>query len=493
MEKFSHKITRYSKLKVVLVIITLSVVPLLVLLNAGINTTAVNFGYNTDLQYSNYRFTGENGYDETGRSVSLTPDINGDGIGDILIGSEPYDAPGKPDIGKTYVVLGSTESLEPYSNLANAQISFLGENMYDRAGTIVPAGDVNGDGLGDILIGAPYNDYGGGQPFISNDGAGKVYLVLGKSTGFEQDMPLSSADASFIGEDAYDNVGYDICSAGDFNGDGLDDILIGTQFKDQGKVNSGKVYLILGRTSSWKTNLNLAASDLSFNGEFDDDRLHEVSSAGDVNGDGLDDILLGAPRNDDGGSDSGKTYLILGSKSADGLGINMSVETAASVTFTGERTSDYLSKVAGIGDVNKDGFDDFLLGAPQNNDGGLNAGKVYLFYGSEDPWPSEIDLSTADASFVGENADDYSANIAGAGDINGDGYYDFIISSKLNDKGGVNSGQVYLFLGNGGGWEKGTDLQNADASFVSNQDNGNACRFTGWSLRAGRYQRRRFR
>ncbi|UCH89143.1 MAG: FG-GAP repeat protein, partial [Thermoplasmata archaeon] len=480
MRIFSKPSEIFQKLNVTSIVLILLLGFFFGLINTENATTAINHGFNTDLTKSDIKFKGEYTFNEAGESLSFTQDINGDGIDDILIGSENFHSPFNTSSGKCYVFFGSRSPWADKYDLSDAPASFVGEKSYDRAGTITSAGDVNGDGLGDILIGAPYNDDGGGDPAITNDGAGKVYLIFGKKNVLEPDISLSNADVSFIGENAYDNIGYDISTAGDVNGDGFDDILIGTQYNDQSGQNAGKIYLILGRGIWWKNQIDLANADHSFVGENEDDRLHVVSNAGDVNKDGFDDIIFGAPRHDDGGSDTGKVYLIFGSLL--GWAKNISVENAYDVCFNGENIGDHLSSVASAGDVNKDGYDDFLIGAPQNDMGGANAGKVYLIFGKKDPGQSKFNLGNANASFIGENADDYCVNIAGAGDVNGDGYDDFVIASQWNDKGNTNSGQTYLFLGKGGGWKENTNLQNADASFVSSQNHG----YSGSMV--GRYQ-----
>ncbi|MCP3686541.1 MAG: hypothetical protein GY861_28210, partial [bacterium] len=124
---------------------------------------------------------------------------------------------------------------------------------------------------------------------------------------------LSSADASFWGEDAGDESGISVSSAGDVNGDGYDDLLIGAYNDEDGGSMAGQTYLILGKATGWAMDTDLSSADASFWGE-DAEGLsgYSVSSAGDVNGDGYDDLLIGAPSDDDGGSNAGQTYLILG-------------------------------------------------------------------------------------------------------------------------------------------------------------------------------------
>ena len=391
MNAFPQLPNSIKKMQTLTITIILVIGSLFIFIDFNSNISALKFEQNTDLSKSNIIFQGEGSYDEAARSVSMSPDINGDGVDDILIGAELYNKDSDTNIGKTYVLFGHSTSWAYHQYLFNAPVSFVGENPWDNAGIITPAGDVNGDGLTDILIGAPYNDDGGGFSTHWTDGAGQVYLIFGKSTGLGPNLPLSKADASYLGEEAYDNVGYHISTAGDFNGDGFDDFLISTPNMDEKGTDAGKVYMVFGKESDWAMNFNLSDAECSFTGKTQSDKLHVVSNAGDINMDGYDDILLGSPGNDDGGAEAGKVYLIYGYPG--GWKADASIETAANASFVGEKAGDQLSKVSAVGDVNGDGFDDFMIGAPFNNEGGTNAGKSYLIYGKSETFTKNADIS----------------------------------------------------------------------------------------------------
>ena len=249
-------------------------------------------------------------------------------------------------------------------SLAGADYQFVGESPQDEAGRAASgAGDVDGDGLDDLLIGAPGSDEGGSW-------AGKVYLILGDSLDLPGTFGLAQADYHFIGEAGNSRAGRRVSSAGDVDGDGLDDLLIGSLGND----DLGKAYLFLGGSLGGSTTESL---DHSFVGENSGDYAGSaVSSAGDVDSDGLDDLLIAASDYGEVESGFGKTYLILGNGLEQPSPLELSL---AHYGFTGEHHNDFAGRsVSSAGDVNGDGRADLLIGAPGNADVGSWAGKTYL-------------------------------------------------------------------------------------------------------------------
>jgi hypothetical protein len=420
--------------------------------------SVLGFGKDFRLENAHATFRGEDASDFSGYSVAGAGDVNGDGYDDILIGAYGDDDGGN-GAGQTYLLLGKASGWATDTDLSAASASFWGEDASDYSGrSVAGAGDVNGDGYDDILIGA-YGDDDGGS------GAGQTYLILGKASGWAMDTDLSIASASFWGEDANDYSGYSVAGAGDVNGDGYDDFLVGAYGDDDGGSDAGQTYLILGKASGWAMDTDLSTASASFWGEDAADYAgRSVAGAGDVNGDGYDDFLVGAYGDDDGGSLAGQTYLILGKASGWAMDTDLS---AASASFWGEDAYDTAGySVAGAGDVNEDGYDDYLVGAYGDDDGGSNAGQTYLILGKASGWAMDTDLSAASASFWGEDAGDVTGcSVAGAGDVNGDGYDDFLVGAYGDDDGGSSAGQTYLILGKASGWAMDTDLSAASASF----------------------------
>ncbi len=319
-----------------------------------------------NLADADIRFVASDDSDIGGRSVSGAGDVNGDGIDDLLIGTQSNNSGSYDYAGQAYLILdaGFTEGAE--IDLADADTRLVGSAEDDHAGhSVSGAGDVDGDGLADLLIGAHENDDAGMD-------AGKASLVLGGGLGDVLD--LGDADYTFIGEDAYDSAGRSVSGAGDVDGDGRSDVLVGAPFSDQGGYHAGKVYVILGGSLSTST-FALADADHGLAGDEPEDYAgYSVADGGDVDGDGRADILIGAPSYAGAGSAYCKAYMV---RSSD---LGPAVELAdVDYGFVGEERDDEAgTSLSGAGDVDGDGRSDLLIGAPSNDDRGDDAGKVHL-------------------------------------------------------------------------------------------------------------------
>ncbi|MCA0432740.1 MAG: hypothetical protein LCH46_05700 [Proteobacteria bacterium] len=327
--------------------------------------------------------------DQSGWSVSGAGDINGDGFDDLIIGA-PFAGPGGPTRGLAHVVFGKQGDFTSPFNLSTLDggdgFRIDGAGNEDRSGwSVSAAGDVNGDGFDDLIIGAKGADANGSS-------SGASYVVFGKASGFAATLSLSTLNGTngfrIVGAAAYDNSGYSVSRAGDVNGDGFDDLIIGAIGADANGSNSGASYVVFGKGGGFASSFNLSALDGS-NGfriagviAFDLSGF-SVSGAGDFNGDGFDDLIIGAPYADPNGELSGASYVVFGKAGGFTASLNLSTLNGTNgFRIDGVTSPDQSAwSVSGAGDVNGDGFDDLIIGAPSASTSNGQSGAGYVIFG----------------------------------------------------------------------------------------------------------------
>jgi len=349
-----------------------------------------------------------------------------------------------------------------------------GVSAGDESGTAVSAaGDINGDGISDLIIGAPY----------ATNSAGTSYVVFGSDQGLPNPLNLSNLDGSngFVinGVSAYDSSGISVSAAGDINGDGIDDLIIGARGSSPYEAYSGASYVVFGSGQPWAGSLDLSSLDGSngfvMNGvSADDESGTSVSAAGDINGDGIDDLIIGAPY---AGAGAGASYVVFGSGLAWGSSLNLSgLNGSKGFVINAVNAGDSLGgSVSAAGDINDDGIDDVIIGAILAGAVGTPTGASYVVFGSGQGLPSPLNLSDLNGNngFVINGVSEYDESgtaVSAAGDINGDGIDDVIIGALLADPNGDGSGASYVVFGSGPPWDSSLDLSSLDGSkgFVIN-------------------------
>ena len=391
--------------------------------------------------------------------VAAAGDVNGDGYGDVIVGAPQFDN-GEDGEGRAWLYLGSVDGLstgdmngDGYADVAvsgfsdNAGVvrTYLGgggglENTSwstrygdfysDFAFSLSAAGDMNGDGHADIIVGAPWDDTNGLAYvcFGSDDG-----LINGWTADFQTNARFGAA----------------VAGAGDVNGDGFADALVGAENYTNGESNEGAAFLYLGSGGglttkpAWKTE-----SDQQ------DARMHAASGAGDLDGNGYDDLIVGTEDWDNGQSNEGRIQIFLGNES--GLSLTPSWELESDV-----EDAQLGYAVGAAGDVDGDGYDDVIAGYRGINSGD---GRVIIYFGHGStvvealPW-------TADPTNAGGQ---FGSAVAGAGAVNGDGYSDVIVGARFYTNGELQEGAAFVYLGADGGpelvadWSAESDVVQSD-------------------------------
>jgi hypothetical protein len=345
-----------------------------------------------------------------GESVASAGDVNGDGYDDLIVGGN-YTS--EPSIGEAKLFLGSATGLSPVP----------ARRVHDGPGafgwSVSAAGDVNGDGYSDVIVGAPYFD-----DLWTDQGA--AYLYLGLPSGLST-TPAWTVEGSETGA----LLGWSVGTAGDVNGDGFADVVVGAPGRS-GVIGTASAYL--GSSAGLSTTP-------SWTGETDDPYAgygHSVATAGDINGDGYDDVIVGAPFYTAEHALSGRAYVYEGSAS----GLHVAPDWIGS-SKRDQAFAYYGWSVARAGDVNADGYGDVIVGADLYDRPESNVGRGYVYLGSpsglaQDPvWTADSDKGGAEFGYA----------VGTAGDVDGDGFDDVIVSAPFYGPGYNFEGKVYVFQG----------------------------------------------
>jgi hypothetical protein len=371
-----------------------------------------------------------------------TGDVTGDGFADVIVGVWADDQAGD-DAGAAYLYKGGA------IRDVSVDTVILGQNSGDGFGSsVAKAGDLDRDGFEELLVGAMWAD----RNRDVDDDSGAAYLYWGGSA------PATAPTLILRGETDRSHMGNSVAGVGDVNGDGYPDIAIGAYQTavaaacDGGTrtlAGVGRVYILFGGP---RDRLD-AVPDVVLTGETaqiagdstspcreGDEFGFQVAGGGDVNGDGYDDLVVGARGFDTSvdppaGVNSGRMYLFFGGPWVIGVGAEQ-----ADVIRTGASAGDeFGTAVAGVGDTDGDGFADLLVGAPLRDLGGIDSGSVSRYLGRSTGVSAPIEIN----GIAGN--DNFGAVLSPLGDVNGDGFSDFVVGAYL--AGPDDNGAASYFIG----------------------------------------------
>lgn len=411
-----------------------------------------------DLDGNNgFRVSGLAFNDEVGYAVSGAGDVNKDGYGDLIIGAPGVEADDNiEDAGAAYVIFGRSTftaqlDLETLSGTNGFRIDGIVAEARTGAG-VAQAGDINGDGYDDVLMGAPEAAVGG------KEWVGQVFAVMGRHS-FPPVIDLNTLNGSdgFLinGVAAESSTGKILRSAGDLNQDGYDDIaIVAGSYLTGRSLDTGTIYIIFGQpTFTAKFNLTGINGNNGFKIEGvanGDNAGRSVAPAGDVNGDGRLDLVIGAPY---AASHTGEAYVVFGQASYSATLNLSSLNGSNGFRLVGSEANGEVGTAVGAADVNGDGLEDVIIGASTAGAGSMRfAGITYVVLGRTS-FDASLSLGTLgnggfrlDGAMAGDQT---GQTISSAGDVNGDGYDEFLIGAP-NAGPGVNNDTGYVYFIQGG-------------------------------------------
>jgi hypothetical protein len=388
------------------------------------------------------RLAGRGDGDMLGAAVDLAPDLNGDGLAEIVAGARGSSSSGETGAGEAVLLLGSvsgwaededTDTIVPTSR-------YLGERAYSRTGKTVEGGlDTDGDGLGELWITGELKRVSEGSSYEYN-AMGRIYRIAGRTDGWPEEASLADADAAIDGIDSTGAAGLGLAADADLDGDGHGDLVIGAPYAT---ANKGTVYILSGGPESFQGASSLADADVQIAGEMASDAFGWAVAVGDVTGDGAPDLIVGAPLADSSTPDAGLVAIYEGGPSIFTSGPSLVSQIA------GEFDDHQLGTGLAAGrDLTGDGQADLVMGAVNAWQGLITkGGRVYVLAGSS-TLTATMSARFLDQQIYGAQVKEYLGRAASLADMDADGRTDLLVGSGYSHTDSGNyMGQVYLFWG----------------------------------------------
>ncbi|MGB5306676.1 MAG: integrin alpha [Gammaproteobacteria bacterium] len=391
----------------------------------------------------------ENG--QFGSAIALLGDLEVDGVADLAVGA-PLDSDGGPERGAIWILFmdsdGMVDQEAKISSTAGGFGGVLrdGDNFGAAAAGI---GDLDGDGILDLAVGAPLDDDGG------ND-RGAVWILLLRADGTVRDFrKISSLAGGFNGalEDG-DQFGASIAMLGDIDSDGVTDLAVGAPLDDDSGTDTGALWILfMNSTGTVKAQQKISLDAGSFNGSLAaGDRFgRALANIGDLNQDGTPDLGVGTPGDDDGGTDRGAVWILY--LRTDGQVLRARKLSATEGGLDADATlangDAFGTAVAYAGDLDLDGITDLVTGAPFDDDGGLDRGAVWILFMNRDGTVNATQKISTSAGELGTppaNNDRFGAAVAGIGNLDGQRSTDLVAGMPLDDDDGIDKGAIRVLF-----------------------------------------------
>jgi len=404
-------------------------------------------------------------YDYFGSSAVSLGDLDGDGVTDLAVGAMWDDDGGSWHGAEWILFLNSDGTVKAHQKISDTEGGFTGtlDNSDYFGHSAASLGDLDGDGVPDLAVGATGDDDGGPD-------RGAVWILFLNSDGtVKAHQKISDTEGGFTGTlDNEDIFGASAASLGDLDGDGVTDLAVGAMWDDDGGSWHGAVWILfLNSDGTVKAHQKISDTEGGFTGTLDNSDYfgHSAASLGDLDGDGVPDLAVGATGDDDGGPDRGAVWILFLNSDGTVKAHQKISDTEGGFTGTLDNEDIFGASAASLGDLDGDGVTDLAVGAMWDDDGGSWHGAVWiLFLNSDGTVKAHQKISDTEGGFTGtlDNSDYFGHSAASLGDLDGDGVPDLAVGATGDDDGGPDRGAVWvLFLD-----DVSTDVISADLTCV---------------------------